>query len=80
MRTITLNIPTSLEWPERDLKLLMAAKLYEAGALTMSQAASMVNISRRAFTEIIGQFGVSAINHDPSEIDNDFQNAEAYLG
>lgn len=79
MRTLSLNLPESLDWPDRDLQLLMAAKLYEAGALSMSQAADAVNLSRRTFTEIIGRFGVSVINYDPSELDNDLRDAEAYL-
>lgn len=80
MRTISLTIPDSLDWPDRDLKLLLAAKLYEAGALSMSQAAATVDLSRRAFTEIIGQYGVSVINHSEDDLENDLRNAEAYLG
>ncbi len=80
MRTLSLNIPESLDWPDRDLQLLMPAKLYEAGALSMSQAATAVNLSRRTFTELIWRYGESAINYDPSELDNDLRNAEAYLG
>lgn len=80
MRTISLQIPDSLEWPDRDIHLLMAAKLFEAGALSMSQAASAVNLSRRAFMEILGRFEVSVINYDSSELENDLKNAEAYSG
>lgn len=77
MRTISLQIPDSLEWPDRDLHLLMAAKLFEAGALSISQAAA-VNLNRRAFMEILGRFEVSVISYDSSELENDLKNAEAY--
>ncbi len=80
MRLLTLQIPNNLDWPDRDLKLFLAAKLYEAGALSMSQAATSVNLSRRAFTELIGQYGVSVINHEADDLENDLRNAEAYLG
>lgn len=80
MRTFSLQLPDSLEWPDRDLQMLIAARLYEAGALTLSQAAAVANLSRRAFTELVGRYGVSVINHDPLEIADDLAHAEAYLG
>ncbi len=79
MRILSLTVPDSLDWPDRDLKLFLAAKLYEAGALSMSQAAATVQLSRRAFTEIIGQYGVSVINYAAVELETDLRNAEAYL-
>lgn len=78
MRTLTLTLPSSLEWPDRDIQLLVAAKLFEAGALSLGQAAETVALSRRAFTEIIGRFGVSVMNYEPDEIAEDLKNAEAY--
>lgn len=80
MRTFTLQLPATLEWPERDLQLLVAARFYEAGILTLSQAADAVHLSRRVFTELIGRCGVSVINHNPPEIQDDLAHAEAYLG
>lgn len=80
MRTFTLQLPATLEWPERDLQILVAARFYEAGILTLSQAADAVRLSRRVFTELIGRYGVSVINHNPLEIQDDLAHAEAYLG
>ncbi len=78
MRTLTLTLPSSLEWPDRDIQLLVAAKLFEAGVLSLGQAAETVGLSRRAFSEIIGRFGVSILNYESDQIAEDLKNAEAY--
>jgi hypothetical protein len=59
MRTIAVELPDNLDLSEFDGKMILAAKLYEDGKLSSGQAAEMVGLSKRAFMEILGKYGVS---------------------
>ena len=39
MKTLTLNIPDSVEVNNKDLAMLVSTKLYEQGKLSLGQAA-----------------------------------------
>jgi predicted HTH domain antitoxin len=68
---LTLHIPDSLELDETETKRFLAAKLYEAGKLSLGQAAELAGLSKRAFSEILADYGVSYINYSSSEIIRD---------
>ena len=57
MKTLTLQLPDTVD--EKDLKMQLAANLYDKGILSSGQAADLVGISKREFIETIGQYGVS---------------------
>ena len=57
MKTLTLNIPDSVN--DTDVKMQLAAQLFEKGILSSGQAADLVGISKREFIESVGKFGVS---------------------
>ena len=78
MKTLTIEIPDSLELDEKEAKTLLAAKLYEKGSLTMGQAATLAGYSKRAFMELLGDYGVSVFNYSASELENDLLNAKNY--
>jgi|GEM_PF-3801266 len=40
-RTLQLNLPNTIEQSDEELRLLIAAKLYENGTLTSGQAADL---------------------------------------
>jgi predicted HTH domain antitoxin len=52
--------------------------LYEKGKLTLGQAAEIVDLSKRAFIEILGEFDVSPVNSAFADIENDVTNARNY--
>ena len=64
MSTVTLNIPDSVETTEFELKMTLAAKLFEEGKVSSGQAAEIVGISKRSFIELSGSFGVSVFGYD----------------
>ena len=72
MSTATLNIPDSVETTEFELKMTLAAKLFEEGKVSSGQAAEIVGISKRSFIELSGSFGVSVFGYDnlDAEISN----------
>ncbi len=71
MKHLTLNIPESLDLNERETKRFLAAKMYEAGKLSLGQAAELAGLSKVAFSEILSDFNVSLINYPPSDIIRD---------
>jgi predicted HTH domain antitoxin len=71
MSTITLTIPDKVQLDHKDTVKFLAAKLYEAGKLTLGQAAEIAGFSKTAFAEIIGDYGVSLINYPISDIKSD---------
>ena len=78
MKTIQFNIPDTIDLNEREAKMLLASRLYEKGKLSLGQAAELAGLSKRAFMEILGDYGVSVFNYPESELDNDLKNARRY--
>jgi predicted HTH domain antitoxin len=58
--------------------MLFASSLYDRGKLTLGQAAELVGISKKAFMELLGDYGVSVINYQSTDLDNDIENAKSY--
>ncbi|MDP2338536.1 MAG: UPF0175 family protein [Bacteroidota bacterium] len=67
MKTLTLNIPDSVD--EIDVKMQLAAHLYEKGIMSSGQAAELVGISKREFLENIGKYGVSIFGETIEDLD-----------
>lgn len=75
MKTVTLNIPDSLDVSSNDLAMLVASQLYEHGKLSLGQAAEVAGLTKRTFAELLGKYNVSLFNFPASEIANDVANA-----
>lgn len=78
MKTLSIDIPDTLELDEKEVKMALASKLYERGKLTLGQAASLTGYSKEAFMELLAEYGVTVINYSPEELDDDIKNAEKY--
>ena len=75
MKTLTVNIPDTLDLDNKDLVMLLASRLYEQGRLSLGQAAELANLSKRAFAELLGKYSVSIFNYPASDISRDVANA-----
>ena len=75
MRTIQLNIPDSVDLKDYDFSMIVAAKLYEDALLSAGQAAQIVGLSKRAFIEMLGKYGVSVFSTSISDLRSDIANA-----
>ena len=64
MTTMTLQVPEALEKEHDETVRLIAAKLYEAGKLSLKEAAEMCSMKKWDFAEILSKFGVNYL--DPS--------------
>lgn len=75
MRTIQLNIPDGVDLKDHDFSMIIAAKLYEDAKLSAGQAAKIVGLSKRAFIEMLGKYGVSVFGSEISDLHSDIENA-----
>jgi predicted HTH domain antitoxin len=75
MKTLTLNIPDSLDVDSRDLAMLVATRLYEQGKLSLGQAAEVAGLTKRTFAELLGSYSVSIFNFPASDLSRDVTNA-----
>jgi predicted HTH domain antitoxin len=69
--TLDITLPPSVHLTESELKMILAAKLFDLGELSSGQAAKMVGISRREFLESVGKYGVSIFQYDADEVKED---------
>ncbi|MBE2288342.1 MAG: UPF0175 family protein [Chitinophagaceae bacterium] len=75
MKTLTVNIPDNLDITNKDLSLMVAAKLYEQAKVSLGQAAEIAGLSKVAFAELLGSYGVSIFNFSAADLSNDIANA-----
>lgn len=78
MKSLTLNLPDNVDLDEREIKMMLASKLYERGELTLGQAAEVSGYSKETFMELLADYGVDLINYPPDELDEDIENAKKY--
>lgn len=86
-RTLTLDYPEGLPDSlrvspaefEREARLAMAAKLFETGRLSSTQAAELAGLPKAVFLREAGLLGVTSIQTTPEELPEDFANAEQAL-
>ena len=75
MKTLTINLPDALEMDDRELVMIVAARLYEQGKLSLGQAAEVAGLSKRTFAELLGSYNVSIFNFPASDLSKDIANA-----
>jgi predicted HTH domain antitoxin len=68
---LTLEIPDTTQVDEKQIKEMLAAKLYETGKLSLGQAAELAGMSKVAFAETLHKYDVSLINYPVSEMTRD---------
>ena len=73
-----INIPDTVDFDDKDALMTIASRLFEKGKLSLGQAAELVGLSKRAFIEMLGTYGVSVFNYPSSDLDRDVENAKSY--
>lgn len=71
MTIMTLHVPESLEKEHDKTVRLIAAKLYEAGKVSLGQAAEMCGLSKQDFPAVLTEFGVNYIQYTYEDIMED---------
>jgi len=75
MNKIILNIPENINMKTFDFSVYVASKMYEDGLVSAGQASEMAGLSKRAFIELLGKYGVSMFSQSVEDLDKDIANA-----
>lgn len=75
MKTVTLNLPDTLDFDNNEVAMLVAAKFYELRKLSLGQAAEVAGLTKRTFAELLGKYNVSIFNYPASDLAQDVANA-----
>lgn len=67
MKTLTIQIPDGVD--EKEVKMQLAAHLFDKGILTSGQAAQLVGITKRVFLENVGSYGVSIFGEGADDLE-----------
>jgi hypothetical protein len=49
-------------------RLMMALKFFELGRLTLGQAAEVAGYTKRAFIDVLGQYGIPVVDYPAEEL------------
>ena len=60
---------------DHENKTLIAAKQFESGSLTMSQAAKKCGCTIYEFIDLLYKYNISVINYPASDLESDVKNA-----
>lgn len=66
-----LRIELPPEVTVEEARLLLMAKLFETGRLSLGQAAEGTGYSKRAFMEVLGKLGVSTLDYPPEGLEEE---------
>ncbi|CAN5796493.1 hypothetical protein BH10BAC3_BH10BAC3_28000 [soil metagenome] len=75
MKTLTVNVPDTMDVDSKDVAMLVATRLYEQGKLSLGQAAEVAGFTKRTFGELLGSYNVSIFNFPVSDLSRDVANA-----
>lgn len=63
-----LRVDLPPEVPVEEARLMLMVKLYEAGRLSLGQAAALAGYSKSGFMERLGKLGVPVFDYPPEEL------------
>ena len=66
MKSLTLTLPE--ETNEQDVKMAVAALLFDKGILSSGQAATYAGTTKREFLLTVGNYGVSIFGETPADL------------
>ncbi len=71
--TVELQLPESVKITDAEIKMIVAAHLFDIGELTSGQAAKLAGITKREFIESVGKYGVSIFQYSAEELREDIE-------
>lgn len=66
MKELTISLPEDVDLQE--VKMIVAASLFDQGILSSGQAAKLGGVTRRVFLEEVGKYGVSIFGETEEDI------------
>ncbi|HYG65935.1 MAG TPA: UPF0175 family protein [Thermoanaerobaculia bacterium] len=73
MSTTALRVELPMTVTEDEARLLLAVKTFEVGKASLGQAARIAGLSKRAFMELLGRYGVAVFNYSPEELEGEVE-------
>lgn len=70
MKSLIVNIPEDVN--DQEVKMAVAAVLFDKGIMSSGQAADFVGISKREFIETVGEYGVSIFGETEEDLETPF--------
>jgi predicted HTH domain antitoxin len=74
-KQLVVEVPDSVQVDVMELRMILAARLYEQGRMALGHAAKLAGLTKRLFMERLADYGVSVFNYPASELENDLKNA-----
>jgi len=66
MSELKVELPPEISVEEA--RLLLMAKLFETGRLSLGQAAKLAGYSKPAFMELLGKLGIAVFDYPPEDL------------
>ncbi len=64
---------------DHENKILLTAKLFESGSLTMSEAAKKCGCNVYEFIDLLYKYDISVFNYPTSDLESDVKNARGSI-
>jgi predicted HTH domain antitoxin len=75
MKSITINLPDTVNLTEKEVAMILAAKLYDMEVLTMGRAAELAGLPKMEFMERLKDYGVYAFKYTYEDYLHDIKHA-----
>ncbi len=69
--TVELKLPDNVKITDAEVRMIVAARLFDVGELSSGQAAELAGITKREFIESVGRYGVSIFQYSAEELERD---------
>jgi len=69
MRTVTLKLPDNIDLNEKEISIMLAAKIYNWGKMSLRQAANLVDLNKEEFINELGKYNVSVFGETLEELE-----------
>ena len=74
MRTVTLRLPDNIDLNEKEISIMLAAKLYDLGKMSLGQASNLVGLNKVAFMNELGKYKISVFGETLEELEQELKN------
>ncbi len=71
---MTLKLPDNIDLNEKEISIMLAAKLYDLGKMSLGQAANLVGLNKAAFMNELGKYNVSVFGETLEELEQELKN------
>lgn len=66
-----LNVELPPEIPVEEARLVLAARLFELGRLSLAQAARLAGYSRPTFMELLGKMNIPVFSYPAADLEQE---------